>query len=105
MTKNSLMHAVLALALCLAGTAGFAQSSGSDTYKAKCAMCHGATGTPNPGMAKLMGIKPASDPEMKKLTVEQIETAVKNGKGKMKPVAGLSDAQIKAVAEYFKTLK
>jgi len=30
---------------------------------------------------------------------------VKNGKGKMKPIAGLSDAQVKAVAEYFKTLK
>ncbi len=105
MTTNRLMHAVLALTLCLACAASFAQSSGSDIYKAKCAMCHGATGTPNPGMAKLMGIKPASDPEMKKLTVEQIETTVKNGKGKMKPVAGLSDAQIKAVAEYFKTLK
>lgn len=56
-------------------------------------------------MAKMLGIKPVSDPDMKKLTVEQIEAAVKNGKGKMKPASGLSDAQIKAVAEYFKSLK
>ena len=27
----------------------FAQSSGEATYKAKCQMCHGATGTPSPG--------------------------------------------------------
>jgi cytochrome c553 len=30
--------------------------------------------------------------------------AVKNGKGKMKPVAGLSDTQIKDVVGYYKTL-
>ena len=39
------------------------------------------------------------------LTVAQIEATVKNGKGKMKPIAGLTDAQVKAVAAYFKTLK
>lgn len=96
---------VLGVAICLAGATCFAQSSGSAIYKAKCAMCHGATGTPSPGMAKMLGVKPASDPEVKSLTVEQIEAVVKSGKGKMKPVAGLSDAQIKAVSEYFKTLK
>lgn len=105
MTRNPRTYAVLALAICLAGITGYAQSSGGAIYKAKCAMCHGATGTPSPGMAKMMGIKPASDPAMRKLTIEQIESTVKNGKGKMKPVAGLSDAQVRAVAEYFKTLK
>ena len=39
------------------------------------------------------------------LTVAQIEATVKSGKGKMKPVAGLTDAQVKDVAAYFKTLK
>ena len=96
---------ILALAICLAGTTAFAQSSGEAIYKGRCAMCHGANGTPSAGMAKMLGIKPASDPEMKKLSIEQIESTVKNGKGKMKPVSGLSDAQIRAVAEYFKTLK
>jgi mono/diheme cytochrome c family protein len=83
----------------------FAQSSGEATYKAKCQSCHGATGTPNPGIAKLMGVKPASDPAMRALTLDQIEAVVKNGKGKMKPMAGLTDAQVKDVAAYFKTLK
>jgi cytochrome c6 len=89
----------------LAGAMSFAQSSGEATYKAKCSTCHGAAGTPSPAMGKAMGIKAVSDPDMKKLTAADIEGVVKNGKGKMKPVAGLSDAQVKGVAEYFKTLK
>ncbi len=95
---------VLAAAVTLAGVMCFAQD-GAATYKAKCAMCHGPTGTPSAGMAKAMGIKPATDTSIKALTVAQIEATVKNGKGKMKPVAGLSDAQVSAVSAYFKTLK
>ncbi len=95
---------VLAAAVTLAGAMCFAQS-GAATYKSRCAMCHGATGTPSAGMAKMMGIKPVSDPSMKGLSVAQIEATIKSGKGKMKAIGGLNDAQVKAVAAYFKTLK
>jgi mono/diheme cytochrome c family protein len=105
MTKTIRSLLALAAVVFLAGAVGFAQSAGEATYKAKCQMCHGATGTPSPAMAKSMGIKPASDPEIKKLTVAQIEAAIKSGKGKMKPVAGLSDAQVKDSAAYFHSLK
>ncbi len=94
----------LAATFALAGVLSFAQD-GAAVYKSKCAMCHGATGTPSAGMAKAMGIKSTSDPAIKALTVDQIAAAVKDGKGKMKPVAGLSDGDIKAVSAYFKTLK
>jgi len=104
MTKRVRSYIALAATLVLASAFSFADD-GAATYKAKCAMCHGPTGTPSAGMAKAMGIKPVSDPSMKALTVAQIEAAVKNGKGKMKPVAGLTDAQVSAVAAYFKTLK
>jgi cytochrome c6 len=104
MTKLLRSQIVLAAAVSLAGAMCFAQD-GAATYKAKCAMCHGPTGTPSAGMAKAMGIKPVSDPSMQALTVAQISAAVKSGKGKMKPVAGLTDAQVSAVAAYFKTLK
>jgi len=104
MTKMLRSQIVLAAAVALAGAMCFAQD-GAATYKAKCAMCHGPTGTPSPAMEKAMGIKPVSDPSIKALTVAQIEAVVKNGKGKMKPVAGLSDAQVSAVAAYFKSLK
>lgn len=104
MKKSIRSRIVLAAAVLLAGSICFAQD-GAATYKVKCAMCHGPTGTPSAGMAKMMGIKPASDPSMQALTVSQIASAVKEGKGKMKPVAGLSDPQVQAVAAYFKTLK
>lgn len=95
---------VLAAAVALAAGMCFAQD-GAAIYKSKCAMCHGPTGTPSAGMAKMMGIKPISDPSMKSLSVAQIESTVKGGKGKMRSIAGLSDPQVKAVAAYFKTLK
>ena len=94
----------LAAAVLLAGSMCSAED-GAAIYKSKCAMCHGPTGTPSAGMAKMLGIKPVSDPAMKALTVAQVEATAKNGHGKMKPVAGLSDAQVSAVAAYFKTLK
>ncbi|MGD0481679.1 MAG: cytochrome c [Terracidiphilus sp.] len=104
MTRMLRSQIVLAAAVSLAGAMCFAQD-GAATYKAKCAMCHGPTGTPSAGMAKAMGMKPVSDPSMQALTVAQISATVKNGKGKMKPIAGLTDAQVSAVAAYFKSLK
>ncbi len=103
--KSIRKQAVLVAVLSLAGTMSFAQSSGDAIYKAKCATCHGPAGTPSAGMAKMMGIKAVSDPAYKKLTADDVAATVKDGKGKMKPVAGLSDAQVKAVSTYFKTLK
>jgi cytochrome c6 len=105
MTKTFRSQVVLAVVVALAGSVGFAQSGGEANYKAKCQMCHGATGTPSAGMAKAMGIKAASDPDIQKLTAAQEFDAVKNGKGKMKPIAGLTDAQIKDVVAFYRGLK
>jgi len=104
MTKMIRSTLVLAVVVSLAGAVSFAQS-GEATYKAKCAGCHGATGTPSAGMAKALGIKAASDPDIQKLTVAQISATVKDGKGKMKPIAGLTDEQIKEVSAFYKGLK
>jgi cytochrome c6 len=104
MTNLTRSHLLLAALLSMACTLSFAQN-GEATYKAKCQTCHGAAGTPSPALAKMMGIKPTSDPYMQALTLDQVQAAVKNGKGKMKPIAGLTDAQVKDVASYFKTLK
>lgn len=101
MTRSLL---VLTAAVSLAGSVAFADS-GEATYKAKCASCHGSAGTPSPGMAKMLGVKPVSDPAVKSMSVSEMEAVVKNGKGKMKPVAGLTDAQIKDVVTYFRSLK
>jgi mono/diheme cytochrome c family protein len=105
MMKSIRSGAVLVLALSLASVLAFAETPGDATYKAKCASCHGATGTPSAGMAKMMGIKAASDPAIKALTDAQMTATIKEGKGKMKPIAGLTDAQIKEVVAYYRGLK
>ena len=95
----------LAAVVLLAGAVGFAQSSGEATYKAKCQSCHGAEGVPNPGIAKAMGVKPASDPSVTSLSEAQMITDTTNGKAKMPAFKGkLSDAEIKASVDYFRTL-
>jgi mono/diheme cytochrome c family protein len=104
MSKSLRSCTTLAALLVFAGTFSFAQD-GAALYKTKCAGCHGATGTPSSGIAKAMGILPVSDPAIKALTVDQVAAVVKNGKGKMKPVGGLSDADVKSVSAYFKSLK
>ena len=95
---------VLAAAVLLAGSMCFAED-GAATYKAKCAMCHGPTGTPSAGMAKMMGIKAVSDPDIQKLTVAQISAVIKDGKGKMKPVGSVSGAAADNVVAYVRSLK
>jgi mono/diheme cytochrome c family protein len=105
MTRTTRSLVVLAASVCMAGSLSFAQSAGEATYKGKCQMCHGATGTPNAAMGKAMGIKATSDPDIQKLTIDQMIAAVKDGKGKMKPVAGLTDPQTKEVVTYFRSLK
>jgi len=104
-TKTIRTKVMLAVVISVASAVCLAQSGGEATYKAKCQSCHGASGTPSPGMAKMMSIKPASDPAIKALTVAQMTAAVKDGKGKMKPVAGLTDAQIKDVVAFYRGLK
>jgi len=95
----------LAIVVCMASAVSFAQSTGDATYKAKCSSCHGPIGIPSAGMAKMMGIKAATDPAIKALTDDKMVVAVKVGKGKMKPIAGLTDAQIKEVVTYYRGLK
>ena len=106
MTKKIRSLVVLAAAISLAGAVGFAQSSGEATYKAKCQMCHGATGAADTPTAKMLKVKPIADPEIKKLSAAQEFDAVKAGKGKMPAYKDkLTDAQIKDVVTYYRGLK
>ena len=104
MSKTIRMQSALAAIILLSGAMGFAQTSGEATYKAKCQSCHGAQGVPNPGIAKMMGVKPATDPSVKSLSEAQMITDTTNGKAKMPAFKGkLTDAEIKASVEYFRT--
>ena len=97
--------ALVAILAATTVTSAFAQGSGADTYK-KCAMCHGATGTGNAGMK----VPPFKSPDAIKATDAALSAAIKNGTGtgtiKMPAYVGkLTDAQIKDVVAYIRTLQ
>lgn len=94
--------AMIVLAATIAAPA-FAQSAGADTYKAKCQMCHGPDGTASTPTGKAMKVPSFKD--VKASEAEMI-AVTKDGKGKM-PAYGskLTDAQIKDVVSYIRTLQ
>jgi cytochrome c6 len=103
MRKSIRSSVALAAILSMAGVVSFAQS-GEATYKAKCQMCHGATGMADSGAGKAMKVKPVTDPEVKKISEADMIKATENGMGKMTAFKGkLSDAEIKGAVEYFRS--
>ena len=103
MSKTIRFQVALAAVILLAGAVSFAQS-GEATYKTKCASCHGSAGVPSPGIAKAMGVKPATDPSVKSKTEAQMIAATTDGMGKMAAFKGkITDAQIKDAVDYFRT--
>lgn len=93
-------------ALLAVATVAYAQSSGADTYKAKCAQCHGADGAGATPAGKAMKTPSFSSPEALKMSDADMIAMTKAGKGKMPAYSGkLTDAQIKDVVTYVKTLQ
>jgi mono/diheme cytochrome c family protein len=103
MRKCIRSHVALAAILSMAGVVSFAES-GEATYKAKCLMCHGATGMADTGAGKAMKVKPVTDPDVKKMSEADMIKATENGMGKMTAFKGkLSDAEIKSSVQYFRS--
>ncbi len=61
---------------------------------------------PSEGMAKAMGLKPLSAADVQGMSDSDLTGAITNGKGKMPAFKGkLTDAQIKEMVGYIRTLK
>jgi len=83
----------------------FAADNPQDTYKAKCQMCHGATGEPS-GVGKSMGAKAFSDPDVVKMSDAELASITADGKNKMPAYKGkLSGDEINALVKYVRGLK
>jgi mono/diheme cytochrome c family protein len=95
-----------AITVSFATTLSFAQNSGADTYKAKCAMCHAADGTANTPAGKAMKTPVFDSPDILKMSDAELIAVTKSGKGKMPSYTGkLTDGQIKDVVAYIHTLQ
>ena len=104
--KNAmkLFLTVLAFALVFA-TASYADSGG-DTFKAKCAMCHGADGKGATAMGKTLNLRDLGSADVQAQSDADLTNIVTNGKGKMPKYDGkLTTDQIADVVKYLRTLK
>jgi mono/diheme cytochrome c family protein len=74
-------------------------------YKQKCAVCHGADGKGDAPTGKAMKIRSFADPEVAKMSDDELAGAIEKGKGKM-PAYGksLKPDEIKAIVAYVRSL-
>jgi cytochrome c6 len=98
------MLTMLAAGLILWGTSA-AADDGAATYKAKCAMCHGADGKGDTPMGKKLGLRDFASPEVQKMSDDELIAVTTKGKNKMPAYENkLSAAQIKDVITYIRQL-
>ena len=100
----AVMLAVLVVAPC--AFAGGSGNEGAATFKAKCAMCHGADGKGQTTMGKSMKLRDLGSAEVQKQTDAQLVAWITDGKGKMPAYKSkLTAPEIEAVVEFIRTLK
>jgi cytochrome c6 len=77
----------------------------ASTFKAKCAMCHGADGTGNTPTGKALKLRDLGSLDVQSQTDAQLADIVRNGKNKMPAYKGkLADDQIKGLVAYIRGL-
>jgi cytochrome c6 len=83
-----------------------ADNAGEATYKAKCAMCHGANGKGETAIGKVNKIRDLGSADVQKQTDDELSGIIGNGKGKMPGYSkSLKPEQIKELVAYIRTLK
>jgi len=89
------------------GLAHAAAADGKDPYNSKCQSCHGANGEGKAAIGKAFGVTmtPLTAKEVKSMSDADMKKVILAGKGKMKPVAGVSDKQADDIVAYVKSLK
>jgi len=108
MKKHQLLTVLLFLGAALAASAADAQAN----WDEQCAKCHGADGKGQTKMGKKLSIRDFTDAKVQAdFTDEQAFKAIKegltdkNGKTTMKAIEELSDADMKALVTFVRSLK
>ncbi len=88
---------------------GFAvdAKAGQVVFNTSCNGCHGADGTPNPAIAKMMKVemKDLKSPEVQSKSDADLKKVIADGQGKMRPIASVTGAAADNVVAYVRTLK
>ena len=103
-TILKVLVAVMALAL-IFSTYVFADA-GADTFKAKCAACHGPDGSGSTTMGKNLKLRDLGSADVQKQSDDELTTIITKGKGKMPSYDGkLTKDQVSDVVKYIRSLK
>lgn len=104
--KNVFKASLLALAIALVFSTYTFADAGGDTFKAKCAACHGATGAGDTTMGKNLKLRDMGSADVQKQSDDELTTIIGKGKGKMPAYDGkLTKEQIGDVVKFIRTLK
>lgn len=90
----------------VAGMAADAKA-GQAVYDKACKSCHGADGTPNAAIAKMLKVemRDLKSTEVQAGSDADIKKVITDGQGKMKPVKTVTGADADSVVAYIRTLK
>lgn len=95
---------LLACAMMAICTSSAVAQDAAATFKAKCAMCHGADGKGS-AMGTKMGVHDWTSADVQKLTDAQLTDVISKGKGKMPSYDGkLKDTEIRDLVAFIRTL-
>lgn len=104
--KNILRTSIMLVALALMFTVFSFADGGADTFKAKCAACHGASGAGDTTMGKNLKLRDLGSADVQKQSDDELNTVISKGKGKMPSYDGkLTKEQIGDLVKFIRTLK
>ena len=88
-------------------TATLLLADGKELYTTKCASCHGPNGEGKAAIAKMFNVTmPAlSSKEVQAKSDADLKKVITAGKGKMKPITSVTDAQAGEIVAFIRTLK
>jgi mono/diheme cytochrome c family protein len=97
---------VLIASASLALAAGDA-AAGKAVYDKSCKSCHGADGTANPAIAKMMKveIKDLGSADVQAHSDADLKKVITDGQGKMKPIKAVAGKDLDNVIAYVRSLK
>jgi mono/diheme cytochrome c family protein len=104
--RNILILTTLITTAAAAALAADAKA-GQASYDKACKSCHGADGTANPAIAKMMKveIKDLKSADVQGMSDDDIKKVITDGKGKMKPVKTVTGSAVDDVVAYVHSLK
>jgi cytochrome c6 len=104
---NNWIAGIAVAAMVLAGIAFLSAPAKADTaeatYKAKCAMCHGADGKGETPTGKAMKVNDFASETVQKMSDADLTDAIAKGKGKMPAFKTLTADQVKDLVAYVRS--